>query len=151
MERPRDRGTTRNRDDERLVERIRTEWAPPPMTAFERTRFDAVLQERLGHAHRRVGRWPALGVGLAAAAFAALLIVRVGVGPAPPTSGSLAAGGAAPAVPAAVPAVPAAVPAVPADWAAEVLYATPADEMTIDEAGELPAEYAAIAGVFLDL
>ena len=134
MERSRDEGTTRNRDDERLVERIRAEWAPPPMTAFERTRFDAMLQERIEHAHRRVGRWPALGIGLAAAAVAALLIVRVGVGPAPPTPGPLAAGSV-----------------VPAGWAADVLYATPADEMTLDEDGELPAEYAAIAGVFLDL
>ena len=136
---------TRNRDDERLVERIRAEWAPPPMTAFERTRFDAVLQERIDHAHRRVGRWPALGVGLAAAAVAALLIVRVGVGPAPPTPGPLAAGGAGPVVSTTVPTT------VPTGWAAEVLYATPADEITRDERRELPAEYAAIAGVFLDL
>ncbi len=138
MDRSRDEGTTLDRDDERLVERIRAEWAPPPMTAFERTRFDAVLQERIEHAHRRVGRWPALGVGLAAAAVAALLIVRVGVGPAPPTPGPLAAGGAVAAT-------------VPTGWAAEVLYATPTDEMTLDEGRELPAEYAAIAGVFLEL
>lgn len=135
MERSRDEGTTRNRDDEQLVERIRAEWAPPPMTAFERTRFDAKLQERLDHAQRRVGRWPALGAGLAAAAVAALLIVRVGVGPAPPAPVTLAKAG----------------DVVPAGWAAEVLYAAPAEEEALDDDGELPAEYAAIAGVFLDL
>ena len=134
MERSRDDGTTQNRDEERLVERIRAEWAPPPMTAFERTRFDAKLQERLDSAQRRVGRWPALGAGLAAAVVAALLIVRVGVGPAPPPPIVLAAGNV-----------------VPAGWAADVLYATPAEEAAIDDDGELPAEYAAIAGVFLDL
>lgn len=134
MDRSRDEGTTLDRDDERLVERIRAEWAPPPMAAFERTRFDANLQERLETAQRRVGRWPALGAGLAAAAVAALLIVRVGVGPAPPTPGPQAAGSAA-----------------PAGWAAEVLYAAPADEISPEPNRELPAEYAAIAGVFLDL
>ncbi len=134
MARSRDEGTTLDRDDERLVERIRAAWAPPPMTAFEHTRFDAKLQERLAHAHRRVGRWPALGVALATAAVAALMIVRVGFGPAPPTPGPQAAGSA-----------------VPAGWAAEVLYAVPADEVSPEPNRELPAEYAAIAGVFLDL
>lgn len=134
MDRSRNDDTTLSRDDERLVERLRAEWAPAPLTAFERTRFDAKLQERLGHAHRRVGRWPALGAGLAAAAVAALLLVRIGAGPAPPTAGTQAAE----------------VP-VPAGWAADVLYATVTDEIAREPDPELPDEYAAIAGVFLDL
>lgn len=131
MDRSRDEDRTLDRDDERFVERIRTAWTPAPMTAFERTRFDARLQERLERAHRRVGRWPALGAGLAAAAVAALLIVRVGVGPAPSPL--------------------AAADPMPAGWAEEVLYATVADELALDSTSELPAEYAAIGGLFLDL
>jgi hypothetical protein len=140
MDRSHDEGTARDRGDERLVERIRAEWTPAPMTAFERTRFDAKLQDRLDQAHRRVGRGPALGAGLAAAAVAVPLLGRGGAGPSPTTPAPLAARDVVPA---------AAV--VPAGWAEELLYATPAEEAAGEPDAALPEEYAAIAGVFLDL
>jgi len=134
MDRSHDPKAALTRDEQHLVERLRAEWTPTPLTAFERTRFDATLQERLTHAQRRVGRWPALVAGLTAAAVATLLIVRIGLGPAPPT-----------------PTAGVTDPSVPASWAADVLFATVTDAMTRDPEPALPNEYAAIASVLLEL
>mgnify|MGYP001486972324 CR=1 FL=1 len=126
-----------DRDETRLVARLRSEWAPAPLTAHQRAALDARLQERLESARRRVGFWPALGAGLAAASVAALLVLRIGAGTggAPP---SLIAGASSDRERAA--------------WAADLLYASPADDEASDlDEDALPAEYAAIAGLFLDL
>lgn len=120
--------------DARLVSRVRDSFGPEPLTPARRAAFDAGLQERLERARRGYGLWPALGAGLAAASLATLLLVRAQDPP-----------------PAAPPAV--AQPALVADeaWAADLLYsdADDPDELTAND-DDLPAEYAAIAGVFLD-
>lgn len=134
MDRSHDPEATLARDEQRIVERVRAEWTPAPRKAFEHTRFDAELEERLTRAQRRVGRWPALAAGLSAAAVAMLLVVRIGLDPAPIT-----------------PKVDAADPPVPAGWAADLLFATATDAVTREPEPELPNEYAAIASVLLDL
>lgn len=121
-------------DDARLLARVREAFAPEPMTPFERTAFDARLQERIERRRRRLGLWPALGAGLVAASLAMLLLVREEAN-GPPTPGSVAIATSQPR------------PASPA-WAADLLYG---DDDELDEDDGLPAEYAAIAGVFLDL
>jgi len=124
------------RDDARFVARLRAAWTPEPLTPARRAEFDARLQARLEATRRRLGSWPALGAaGLATAALAALLLVRGA--PAPPSA------------PVATPPAPARAEATGA-WAADLLY--PSDEDDEGGAGDeaLPAEYAAIAGAFLD-
>ncbi len=69
-----------NDDDRALVAHIREHYAPPPMTAVERSRFDARLRARI-EARRRM-RWGLGGLALAGAAAAALLFAA---GPRPPT------------------------------------------------------------------
>jgi hypothetical protein len=129
------------REDARLVARVRDAWAPAPMTSVQRAAFDARLQERVERAQRRVGLWPALGAGLAAAALAALaalLFVRGANGPdTPPVVVATTA--------------PATAQAATSAWAADLLYAETEDddERALDDDG-LPAEYAAIAGMLLD-
>lgn len=124
-----------DRDDARLVERVRDAWSPAPLTPARRAAFDAGLERRLERRRRRLGRWPALGAGLAAASLAALLLVRSETTP--------------PA-----PAPIAATEPMAEDTtllAADLLYSSTEDvgELEADDAG-LPDEYAAIAGVFLD-
>lgn len=67
-------------DDRALVAHIREHYRPPPMTAAERSRFDARLRARV-EARRRM-RWGLGGLALAGAAAAALLFAA---GPRPPT------------------------------------------------------------------
>lgn len=128
--------STLDRDDARLVARVRDAWAPEPLTPARRAAFDAGLQERLEHARRRHGLWPALGAGLVAA-LATLLLVR--------------AQPSAPPAPAVVAATDAVAMEKRTAWAADLLYSGGEDagERDADDDG-LPAEYAAIAGVFLD-
>jgi hypothetical protein len=124
------------RDDARLIERVREAWSPAPPTPARRAAFDAGLQERLERVRRRRGLWPAFGAGLVAASLATLLVVRSETTP-PPAPG------------------PVAMTASTADetalYAADLLYSSTEDvgELESDDAG-LPTEYAAIAGVFLD-
>jgi hypothetical protein len=137
-ETPRNEPTPLDREDARLVARVRDAWAPEPLTPVRRAVFDAGLQERLDAARRRRGLWPALGAGLVAASLGALLMI-----------------GQEPAAPPA-PVVVAAPEPTPEERertarAAALLYASVDDEDERDaEAPGLPLEYAAIAGVFLD-
>jgi len=123
-------------EDARLVARVRDAWGPEPLTSARRAAFDAGLQERLDRARRPHGLWPALGAGLVAASLATLLLVR-----------------AQTAAPPAAPVVAETHTALEqrTAWAADLLYSNgeEADERDDDDEG-LPAEYAAIAGVFLD-
>jgi hypothetical protein len=126
-------------DDARLVARLRDAWAPEPLTPARRAAFDAGLEERLDRARR--GRrllWPALGASLTAASLTALLLLRQETVVVPPAPVEVASSGAAST-------------AQRAEWAAALLYTSDdeEDERVADDDG-LPAEYAAIAGVFLD-
>lgn len=129
--------TGNERDDARLIERVRAAWSPAPPTPAQRAAFDAGLEARLERAQRRHGLWPALGVGAAAAAFATLLVMVRSEVPAPQAPVPVAQH--APA------------PDATTLRAAELLYAGSegTGELEVDDAG-LPAEYAAIADVFLD-
>lgn len=73
-----------NPDDRALVARVRQHYQPSPMTAADRTRFDARLRARV-EAQRRRRLWGFGGLALAAAAAAALFFANrpVGAPPAP--------------------------------------------------------------------
>lgn len=120
------------REDARLVARVRDAWSPEPLGTVERAAFDARLHERIARRRHRLGLWPALGAGLVAASLAALLLVREETSR-PPAPLPVAAGEPRPAAPA---------------WAASLLYGDD-DELGADD-DTLPAEHAAIASVFLD-
>ena len=64
-------------DDETFVRSVADLYAPPPMTASQRTRFDARLEERIrdGAARRR----PWFAVVAVAAAAVSLLVWRAGL------------------------------------------------------------------------
>jgi hypothetical protein len=126
-----------DRGDARLVARMRGAWAPEPLTPARRTAFDARLQERIESRARGRGLWPALGAGLVAASLGWLVLTNQDptVAPAPERV---------------------AITGVRADAdrtarAAAMLY-TGLEEAYEGEVSDdtLPAEYAAIAGVFLD-
>lgn len=125
------------RDDARLIERVREAWSPAPPTPARRAAFDAALEARLERARRRPGPWPALALGAAAAALVALLVTARSEAPPPAARAPLAQKDPA--------------PGETALRAADLLYAGGAGtaELETDDAG-LPAEYAAIADLFLD-
>lgn len=139
----REERTALDRDDARLVARLRDAFAPEPLSPARRAAFDAGLQERLERRRRRTVLWPALGATLATAAVAALLVVR-GAPELDPTPIAVA-----PAPAPAPSAAPASAPNV-VGRAAALLYAdAEVDDRDADDDG-LPDEYAAIAGAFLD-
>ena len=53
-------------EDEAFVRNVANLYAAPPMTASQRTRFDARLEERRGDRAPRRGPWFAVAVGVAA-------------------------------------------------------------------------------------
>jgi hypothetical protein len=69
-----DDGRPLSRDDEAFVRNVADLYAPPPMTASQRTRFDARLEERIGD--RAPRRRPWFAVAASAAAALSLLIWR---------------------------------------------------------------------------
>lgn len=66
-------------EDEAFVDRLRSAYEPPPMTAFDETRFDARLRARIEATRRR--RRIGLGALAAAAAAAVLALVTIDVAP----------------------------------------------------------------------
>lgn len=112
--------------DERLLARLREEYAPEPQTPAQRAAFDAALRTRI---ERRAGRlW--LPAGLAAGTAAALLALVL-AGPArEPAESSSSAG---------------------ADLAGDLLLADAGSygEGEDTEGDALPPQYAAIASVLL--
>jgi hypothetical protein len=127
-------GPALDRDDARMVARMREGFAPEPLTAGQRAAFDAALDARLAR-RLRVFSLPALGAGLVAAALALLLVVRA----APPSAPE-----------------PFEVAKAPAEaWLETLLYAELHDEEDVSAGGEdvdldaLPAAYAAIASELL--
>jgi len=71
------------REVEALVRRGAGAYAPPPMTAAQRTRFDAGLEQRLRGAASRPASWL---VALAAVTAAVFLAIEHGGAPARPAS-----------------------------------------------------------------
>lgn len=72
-------------EDERFVEQLRQGYAPPEMTAADRTRFDARLQARIAARDHRQ-RWMIGGGLLTAVAAAAMAVFWVGAPVDPPPS-----------------------------------------------------------------
>lgn len=54
-------------DDEAFVRNVADLYAPPPMTALQRSRFDARLEERISDRAARRRPWFAVAAGVAAA------------------------------------------------------------------------------------
>jgi len=122
--------------DEAFVRRLAEAYAPPPRTASQRVAFQAALDERL----RREGRRGRLGLGLAALAAAAAAVLVLRVFP-EPTGG----GPAVRSAPVASDPTPLRALARPQEEA--ILALSVGTETASEEA--LPADYEAIAGVFL--
>ena len=115
-------------DDEAFVERLRGEYSPGPMTPARRTSFDLALADRIARRPRRWSGLPAVVAATAAAGLAWLLV---------PSASD--------------PAVTAETVAA-AQWESELF--DPVSFIDVEEANdveELPADYAAIAGVLLDI
>jgi hypothetical protein len=113
----------------RWLARVREGFAPPDTTPAQRAAFDARLRERL-ETPPRAARWlpVSIGAGLAAAAVAALLVLRT------------------PAVP-----TPERAVAATDDWADEVLLDDGSGYGEGDDAEDaLPPQYAAIASAWLE-
>lgn len=119
-------------EDARFVERLRSAYAPEPLSAAQRTAFDAKVRERT---QRPVwqGLWiPAFG----AAALAALALWNglpdaIGVAPAPvATARATSAAGAA--------------------WEQLLFESDPTRVQVGDDSAELPPDYAAIEVAFFD-
>lgn len=72
-----DDARTLSREDEAFVRNVADLYAPPPMTAFQRTRFDARLEERIRD--RAARRWPWFAVAAGVAATLSLLIWRASI------------------------------------------------------------------------
>ncbi len=70
-----DEETPLSRDDEAFVRNVADLYAAPPMTAVQRSRFDARLEERIGDRAARRRPWFAVAAGVAAAL--SLLLWRV--------------------------------------------------------------------------
>lgn len=105
-------------DDEAFVDRLRSAYEPPPMTAFDEARFDARLRARIEAKGRR--RRVGLGALATAAAAAVLALVTLDVSP----------GGQAPAVD-----WLAALEGPEADWAGEAVV-VPADPLVVPALGD---------------
>jgi hypothetical protein len=131
---PEDERTPPTAAEQDFVRRLAEVYAPPPRTAAQRVAFQAKLDERL----RQEGRRSRLRFGLVAvaSAAAALLVLR-----ALPERKLLAPVG----VPEIAESAPTRAAAGPQEEA--ILALSIGAETTTDEA--LPAEYEAIAGVFL--
>jgi hypothetical protein len=67
-----DDGRSLDREDEAFVRNVADLYAAPPMTASQRTRFDARLEERIRDSALR--RWPWLAVTASVAAVLSLLV-----------------------------------------------------------------------------
>jgi hypothetical protein len=114
-------------DDERWLARVRKSYAPPEPTPARRAAFDARLRERV-EAPRRGPPWLpiSIGAGLAAAAVAALLVLRAPVSTSP-------------------------VPVASSDdWAGELLLDDGSAYGEDAEEDALPPQYAAIASAWLE-
>lgn len=148
-------------EDEAFVDRLRSAYEPPPMTAFDETRFDARLRARIEATGRR--RRMGLGALAVAAAAAVLALVTIDVAPTEaPAVDWLAALEGPEATWAGevivVPADPLAVPSLSDElaWAAAGDGATDAADVAADDSAELddaadegpawmPAEYEMLA------
>ena len=115
-------------DLERWLERMRDGYAPPPATPAQRAAFDARLRERVDAPRRGLPWLPlSVGAGLAAAALAALLVLRAPVATAP-----------------------AGVAAADDEWAGEILLEDGSAYGDDDPEDALPPQYAAIASAWLE-
>jgi hypothetical protein len=129
MSEPRREASENDRELARWLDRVREGYAPPEPTPAQRAAFDARLRARLERPPR-AARWlpVSIGAGLAAAAVAALLVLRT------------------PAV-----RTPAAPVTASDDWADAVLLD---DGSAYGEGGDaedaLPPAYAAIASAWLE-
>jgi hypothetical protein len=121
-----------DRPDGSFLRNVAANYAPPPMTATQRTRFDARLEERVrnGVAHPRV--WFA---SVAAAATFAALFFWQSSGVAPTADGVADLGGAGASIEGA---------ATQGDW----ILAVEGDLVADANAG-LPADYVAISSLLL--
>ena len=128
---PRDEGLPLHEADGEFVERLASEYAPPPMTASGRAAFDRGVRARLARPRRRAVLIPALGV---AAAFAlAWVVLFYSTGPT-----GLPVGESSGAV-------------VASSWEDELFLSSDLSASeSRDESETLPEDYLAIAGVFLD-
>lgn len=115
-------------DLERWLERVRDGYAPPPVTPAQRAAFDARLRERVDAPRRGLPWLPlSVGAGLAAAALAALLVLRAPVAT-----------------------VPAGIAAADDEWAGEILLEDGSAYGDDDPEDALPPQYAAIASAWLE-
>ncbi|RIK90542.1 MAG: hypothetical protein DCC71_25505 [Proteobacteria bacterium] len=73
---------TNRPDDDAFVRRVRDAYAPPPLSAAQRTRFDAALEERIARERWRFAPWAA--AALAGGAAALLVLSRLGPLATPP-------------------------------------------------------------------
>jgi len=137
--------------DARFVTRLRDAYDPGPLVPARRAAFDEALRQRLA-GRARVPGWPVFAGGLAAAALAALVVLRAPE-PAPPPAPEVAvrATPAAESAPRAS-APESQAPRLPAAWARTLLLAeeSGADAVDTDPRENLPPSYAAVAGLFLD-
>ena len=116
-------------DDEAFARNVAAHYTAPPMTASQRTRFDARLEERVQRGAR-----PWLAAGAVAAAVAALLFWQAsGVAPTRDEVASIDASDAA-----------LESAATPEEW----LLAMGSDSFADADAG-LPADYVAISDLLL--
>ena len=129
------------REDARLVETLRAQYAPPPLDAARRAAFDARLRERI----ERPGWRGALLPAFAAASLAALAVWWLPRTPesAPPEQIARVEPAPAPA-----PAT-AAAGASDTDWEQVLFYGDPTRVQRAQQ-DELPPEFAAIDGLFFD-
>jgi hypothetical protein len=119
-------------EDARFVERLRSAYAPEPLSAARRTAFDARLREKLERPH-----WRALWIPAFSAAALAALAVWNGMFVAPSTtplpvataSAASAAGNA---------------------WEQMLFEGDPTRVQVGDDSAELPPDYAAIEVAFFD-
>ncbi len=116
---------SRDRDDT-LRERLRSEYAPEPLSPARAAAFDRRLRERVERAGRRSAWRPAVPLILAASAAAVLLAVWLR--PAPERAAEMAGA-----------------------WELELLFASDVDPRADRaEANALPDDYRAIASLWLD-
>jgi hypothetical protein len=119
-------------DDDALLRSVAAHYAPPPMTASQRTRFDARLEERVQRGVANMRPWLA-GVAIAAAVAGLLLWQTSSVAPTGDTMVRVAV--AEPTLDGA---------ATPEEW----ILSMAGDEIADANAG-LPADYVAISSLLL--